>query len=336
VAGGGIASISTGTDVEIMGVDLKNSVFENNRACVSNLKKSDCYGGGAVAYNESITISGSTFENNNVASASSDDRGDGGALLNLAIPNVGGDDYIYVSSDKDEALSDVSTTNIRNSTFMNNNAGSSGGAAHVKGDVTLTLCRFEANHAYNKGGAVHLYKGAMTIDKCNFTDNRSTSHGGAVFLGDDPYGNHMVTNSLFTNNSCGGDGAAIYGASDFEGAAYLDVRSSNFSSNTADGVGGAICRVKAFSVIGLVTVEKCTFISNQAYSAGAIYSDLNVNITSVLLANNTAAFGGAMQLIDLSNQLFNVTLINNTALYQGNINNHSSFVRTLSNMQRSH
>jgi hypothetical protein len=61
VAGGGIASSSTGTDVEVMGVDITNSVFDNNAACVSILEDADCYGGGAVAYSESVTIIGSTF-----------------------------------------------------------------------------------------------------------------------------------------------------------------------------------------------------------------------------------------------------------------------------------
>jgi predicted outer membrane repeat protein len=248
-------------------------------------------------------------------------------VLDLAIPNVGGDDTLFISTNKDEDTFDSTTTNIENCTFMNNNAGSSGGAAHLKGNVTLTLCRFKGNYAADEGGAVHLYKGAMTIDKCNFTDNSATFHGGAVFLGDDPDGNHMVIDPLFTKNSCGGDGAAIYGDSDFGGAAYLDVRFSNFSSNTAAyGNGGAICRIQDLSVIGLVTIEYCRFVSNKAVIGGAVYSDFNVNMTSVLLANNTASSGGAMQLKDLSNELFNVTLVNNTASSQGNIYNHSSFV----------
>jgi predicted outer membrane repeat protein len=335
VAGGGIASSST------LPVDIKNSLFDNNAACVSNRKKADCYGGGAVAYNESITIKGSTFENNNVASATSDNWGDGGAVLNLAIPNVGGDatspifggdDYLYSSSSSsdDEDTLDYPTTKIINSIFMNNTAGSRGGAAHLKGTVTLTLCHFKGNHAFNEGGAVHIFKWSMTTDKCNFTDNLADFNGGAVLLGDDPQGYLNVTDSFFTNNSCGGDGAAIFGKS----SSSLEARFSSFSSNTADGNGGAIYIIRDLSVAGLVTVKACEFISNKATIGGAIFSDFVVNFLGALLANNTASSGGAMRLTSTLDLLSSVTLINNTASSQGNINHHRNFMSTLSNIQR--
>jgi predicted outer membrane repeat protein len=182
------------------------------------------------------------------------------------------------------------------------------------------------NHCH----AVHLYEGSMTIDECDFTDNLADFNGGAVFLGDDPYGYNLVNNSLFTHNSCGRDGAAIYRDTDIASQTYLEVRFSNFITNKADGNGGAICRVNYLTIGGLMSVDNCRFISNKATIGGAIYSEVDVFMDSVVLANNTASFGGAMQLTSYDT-LFNVTLINNTASSQGNMAIILRVVRTPSN-----
>jgi len=99
---------------------------------------------------------------------------------------------------------------------------------------TYTDCLFEDNTANYKGGAAFVDYGSMaTFESCEFNDNNSGTAGGAIYIVDrasqaitnetdiveidptwelstDIYSSVLVENSLFSDNTAGSNGGAVY------------------------------------------------------------------------------------------------------------------------------
>jgi CSLREA domain-containing protein len=194
---------------------------------------------------------------------------------------------------------------IRESEFIDNEAGVSGGA--LSGDEIGALdVLFDENVALGSGAAVaaDLIGGAQLT----FTDNEAGVDGGAIHADQ-----VLLIDSYFSyNHADAGQGGAIFsenillwssdflwntaiaGGAIYTGRAYVD--QSRFSVNSSIGSGGAI------SVETVLRVSRTNFFNNYAgFNGGAIFQETN-NVapdphyirSSSFLYNDAANDGGAI------------------------------------------
>ncbi|UCG47267.1 MAG: hypothetical protein JSU94_17465 [Phycisphaerales bacterium] len=168
---------------------------------------------------------------------------------------------------------------VRNCTFRDNSANSSGGGAYA-GRAELTNCRFIHNVAQYGGGCA----GGGTVSGCEFTGNFA-GHGGGLS------GCIEVVNSTFIANS------AIMSGGGFSGDTPMT--NCTFIANRAGERGGALLNCE--------TLTSCLFIGNSAGEmGGALYSYCYpchrqvVNCT--FTGNRAGRLGGAMYLGDESDR----------------------------------
>ena len=261
----------------------------------------DTYGGG-------VTISGSTFLDNEAAY--------GGAINN---------------ADGDWGLGSLGTVTVTDSTFTGNVAtagdggaidSSGGGGA---GTLSVTGSTFQDNQAVavvspppfsaitGNGGAIDNSDesgstGTLKVTTSTFTQNVAANGGGAIDNSDNggsgTASSPGVTFSYFYENSAG-DGGAI-DSGDNGGTGSLNVGSSTFETNTATYDGGAIASNDNGGKDSSVTVSSSTFYGNVATddNGGAISNDSDYNvadgttngsltISSSTLDDNSAALYGS-------------------------------------------
>jgi hypothetical protein len=225
----------------------------------------------------------------------------------------------------------VSFSNLTfaNGTANTTGSGAFGGAVQLDHNhqVTFTNCVFNNNTATGGAGAIDASGGAfgtLTLTNCTFTGNTASGPGGAVSL--EGY-NAIINNSTFTNN--GNSTTTTGGAIDASGSpASVTITGGSFSGNQASptGHGGAINLV-LYS--GMITGT--SFTNNQAGSGGAIdVSGLNptalLSLTTCTFTTNmtngtTSAFGGALEVTNVSTNITGSTFTGNTALITGGATN---------------
>ena len=149
---------------------------------------------------------------------------------------------------------------VSSTLFIDNMAENVGGGALVSGEVSLTDCRFDGNHAA-KGAGAAVADGAPQINRCLFTDNIVDSGswgGGGIYV---------------TNN------------------AAPAITNCIFSGNNGMAGGGAI----AATYQADVSVGVCTFYSNYALSGQGVFAtdEASVSIANSILWGNNGA--GATQ-----------------------------------------
>jgi CSLREA domain-containing protein len=132
--------------------------------------------GGAIYTSSSLSVSGTTFTNN--------DAYEGGAIF----------------------ITDLQTLTITDSEFDTNTAANVGGAIRSYGATidTSTFVNNSVSGGGNDGGALYSSK-SITVSNSTFSANSVTDRGGAIWLS----GNSTIVNTTFYNNSAG-TGEAIY------------------------------------------------------------------------------------------------------------------------------
>jgi predicted outer membrane repeat protein len=176
--------------------------------------------------------------------------------------------------------------------FQNNHARTYGGAVTVGGAGTATLsdCRLTGNDADSWGGAVAVF-GAATLqaDGCTFDLNVSAGQGGAAVVAGAAA---EFRDCVFDNNSAAASGGAI---SDYDSASVL-VDHSLFIANDAAGNGAAI----DVSFSATLRANRCRFLGNTALlDGGAIFANQAAPITvanSAFSGNHATNGGGAIGL----------------------------------------
>ena len=267
----------------------------NNRDGQVTIKKSTFTGndsgtkaGGAIANTAgsteegklgTITITGSTFEDNKA--------GNGGAVWN--------------GSDGEVEIAD--------STFKDNMALAEGGlgqgGAITNADqMTITGGSFANNTAKYSGGAIYnganaaSGKASLTIDGTTFTGNSVTADfnttnndkiaGGAIF--NDTGAELNVKNATFTGNTSSLKGGAI-----FNRDGEVTIENSTFKGNSVPtSAGGAVLNESGdTSTLGTITIKGSTFEGNTAGNGGAVWNGFNgkVDITASTFKSNTALVG---------------------------------------------
>jgi predicted outer membrane repeat protein len=165
-------------------IQITRSIFEGNRGRGE--------GGAAYLYTgtqDSVSIAGSQFSNNEVLELPQGNDGSGGGI-------------VVMSNGLNRGLT------ISNTTFANNTANKQGGGLWMMdAPLTLTNSTFSGNKTlgsdFNRnGGGMALY-GSATITNCTIANNSAGWVGGGILANDSPV---TVRNTLFYNNTAANGG----------------------------------------------------------------------------------------------------------------------------------
>jgi predicted outer membrane repeat protein len=330
------SSCNASNELRLFWVNASGKLALNN-VTVKNGCVGDYGSGGAIFARDggTVTVIGSTFENNNTTGIVLD----GGAItvdsgfLFVENSNFIANTSTYVGG----AISlDSSTGVINNSNFTSNTNTSSGGAVagDWNSDVTIYNSTFTANSANHGGAVVSRDSSKMRLSNVMFVGNSTVFDGGAV---QNEGGIMTITNSTFSGNTATSAGAVnndnvtggkmyIFNstfadnvAESFGGGAInnggdeLYVFNTTFTNNTApdtDFGGGAI-----YSHLGAVTLMNVSITgSTTPASGGAIYSSGDfLNISKTIISGNSANNGGALETYTTNTVIHSSTITNNTA-----------------------
>jgi hypothetical protein len=232
--------------------------------------------GGAIASIESLNVSDCLFTRNL-------STGSGGAIIVLQVP-----DGVPVHLD------------VRNSTFQSNSSELAAGAigANVGGSITLKNNRFINNLAGTTGGAAALQAGknqTLLVQNCQFVENHA-SEAGAVFLAGDHTNTTIIRNSLFSQNEASarnGGGAVVGGGS-------VLIERTAFIENIGQTQGGGL-DVTASS---LLVIRSSQFVDNALLGEGSgggglevsVPEDSSARIIGSIFSGNSAGQGGGIQI----------------------------------------
>lgn len=168
---------------------VENSTFTGN--------KTINYSGGAIRTDGELTVTDSTFTDNESATV-------GGAVIG------------------DGEGSSLMLTDCK---FDSNISNGNGGAVQATAGCVATLTvtengtgTFLNNSAAGTGGAIHTNNSSLTVTGYEFLGNMATSHGGAINIGGSTqYGDVsnqtiLLTDNIFVSNKAGGNGGAVCNA----------------------------------------------------------------------------------------------------------------------------
>jgi CSLREA domain-containing protein len=195
---------------------------------------------------------------------------------------------------------------------------SSGGAPKLAPDALLSggpvldcmVCYFLYNTAGWDGGAIFSYRGILMMDDAYFEDNTADA-GGALLL--DSGQSTSFAYSTFINNT----------ATDYFGGAMVlnqavnpvSIESSVFTGNTAGNGGGAI-----YGQYGTINIADSAFRLNEATQGGGgifITSDAGLNLDQVEITHNTSGDVGGGILLYGNLNATNLTLALNSSAQRG-------------------
>ena len=158
----------------------------------------------------------------------------------------------------------MSDASIENGTFLGND-GDTGSALHlIASDATLINSTLKSNLA-ERGGALYLEESSALVTRnCRFESNHATERGGAVFYTNSRF---RGTDLTFVNNSAGRSGGALSLVS----TSRLDLSRTDFEENFAT-FGGSI----GIDMESIANVTDCAFSLSgtgpvRSSSGGHIY-----------------------------------------------------------------
>lgn len=211
---------------------------------------------------------------------------------------------ITIKNCLNNAIDNRGNITIENSSFISNNATTSGGAINNNGLAIIKCNKFDNNTA-QYGGAIN-NKGNITV--INNTFNKNVANNGAAINNN---GLATIINNNFINHE-----SKIYGT--INNYVEATINNNTFDNNKANN-GAAISNNDDN---GVLTVSKNTFINNIARNGGAIYNNGKMTVIENIFDSNTAEYGGAVNInkgkITISNNTFKN---NNATLNGGAINN---------------
>ena len=215
----------------------------------------------------------------------------GGAIFNESVLTL--DTLFFTSNDSTEDGGAVYSTNdltIESGFFQVNGAGRNGGAVYLAGaalnylQVDINNTTFMFNNAVTSGGALNITFAETNLNATYF-DTNSAQTGGAVYeycgnvtmIGGSGGNNHATALGGFLNSGCGlatdvttfWNTSILQNISDVDGGAIyrvgkMEIHSSSFTSNIADNHGGAIYTTEG-------EFYDSDFIYNYGDIGGAIY-----------------------------------------------------------------
>ena len=293
--GGGVAT--SAPSVLVSNSVLQGNVSENDggglyiEAHPGNLANSDVrVEGSEITGNRAAGLGGG------IADAST------GAMLTLTDSTVQ-DNFAFGRGGGLDVSAADGTASVSNTLFLDDRAGSLGGAIHQEAAGTLAVdaSQFTGNSAGDGGGAfyflgegtpAHILNDAITVSDSTFNGNLSGGDGGVLILDlEDATGS--MGDDTFASNSAGAPGRPGHGgaidflASDPQSELTLDYDTIN--NNTASGAGGGV-----YHDSGELLVEKTILAQNTAAGAASDYfhNGGTVMETGSNLIGTTAGAGG--------------------------------------------
>ncbi|MCQ3939330.1 MAG: hypothetical protein DPW18_20140, partial [Chloroflexi bacterium] len=270
----------------------------------STLTGNSAFEGGAIfnELNQPLTITGTTFSNNQALTEPGQPGGAAGAIGNIG------------------------TMTVTDSVFTNNFSHGGGGAIvnSINGTAAISHSAFDGNSTSGKGGAIANPAGSVTIENCTFTDNEVyyEKNGGAIYNEDQL----TITGSTFTGNEASHGGAIA----NFDNLSLSD---SVLSSNNGD-LGGGIING------GTATIANTAFIGNNAtMGGGAIVNHPEYNgtvtITNSTISDNTAPNGGGIHNLTISGtvNISNSLLSGNSASGNGGSGGNGGGISNFGNLE---
>ena len=299
--------IPEGVSVTLMNLNLINgkadmgaAIYNNGSLTLMNSNVNDntaTIGGGGIYNNGgSLTITGTTFDGNDITDRSKNADDYGGA----AIYNKKGSVLLSGSTVSNSIKNIVPRAGVDTATDL-----CSAAVTSEEGDLTITNCLFEKNSGCY-GGALNVGGGNLMVSDSVFKDNYAFNGAALLFYG---AGTYVISNSNFTNNIANGTGSGINNVGSggaIAGTEYNEgsiITNCIFDGNCASKGGAINC--------DNVKVIDSKFINNIASSeysgdyqgtkntvggnGAAVYAYVNVDITGSTLNNNVAEKrGGAI------------------------------------------
>jgi hypothetical protein len=189
-----------------------------------------------------------------------------------------------------------------------------GGGMYIRGEPTVSNCRFYHNSADDFGGGMHINSHAKTptVSRCNFNLN-AAGYGGGMQNSNDSYSN--VINCRFEENSAT-DGGGMY---NFD--SNPTVSDCYFASNNAVRYGGGMTNHQQ----SMPVVTSCTYANNSAIRGGGMYNYDNSipTVTGSTFIGNSATDGGGMFNYNSTPDVTSCSFLDNSAVSGGGgINNY--------------
>lgn len=274
--------------------------IQNGNAASCGINEMD--GSGMLIVESSIIILNSNFNSNEV-------KRYGGAIYQ----NGGELSLIKCKFDKNKSV-DVADIDIQHggavyvningytslyeSVFSQNSSDGDGGAIYSEGNLTVVNSEFDKNISGVNGGAIYgnsLNDGYLGIyNNSKFNENHAL-FGGAIYCG--AGAGPTISEAIFTNNTAGIHGGAIYHDEPSNESDGIVIISSYFFKNNCEFYGGA---VNLTNNNNYNYILNSYFIDNSADFGGAVYLDcgneggLSVYSNCLFLANNSDNYGGAI------------------------------------------
>ena len=280
-------------------VTLTNSQFEKNEA----------QRGGAVNIRDasSITIRSCTFTSNE-------------ARETAGVLSASGSQVHIQQSDFAENtarfssgclhLNELSTLELRDSTFDRNRGTNAGAIGMDESTGNLTSCVFKNNAASVDGGSLFVRNGRISLQNCHLFNGSAEDHGGGIFVAASGV---SIQGSRFSYNTAGENGGAVActdqsrledvnstyldNTSRYGGALYLkpnsraNLEDCRLSKNTAFRSGGT-----AYVQNSTVSASNCQFSKSSASYGGFIFvSRGEINILNVTFKQAWATYGGCIR-----------------------------------------
>ncbi|GAA5818504.1 MAG: Pseudogene of putative outer membrane protein pmp6 precursor [Methanobrevibacter sp. CfCl-M3] len=260
---------------------IENSIFNNNSAHVKGGAIYNSDGAGFNIYNCSLKDNSAQEEGGGIYNNNCDDFTIKLSVFrdNSAVRGGG----VYTTS---------AVSNIGNSGFYNNHAGSGGAVYNADGKKYSYV--YDHSFFENNGNSnINSYGGAVTLNNANYQftqtyfGNNSASKGAAIYIGENSQ--VYLKDDIFRFNKFNNDshffdsyGGVIYSVD----SGRIDMVRTKLSNNSAN-FGGSI-----FS-LGTLQVYDSSFTNNTASSdGGSVYSSGQLNMTNSSCVNNTASGDG--------------------------------------------
>jgi CSLREA domain-containing protein len=244
---GGALSLGAGESSGQYGqLTILDSTFEENTA----------EEGGAIFESrgdEEVTITRSTFDHDTAT------PGYGGAIFESETPST----HIVESTFEHDSArlggalySATSDPHVSRSTFAENTATESGGAAfladYAGSEPSITTSKFAGNEAHY-GGAIYRQEGELDLSASTLVDNNATLAGGGVYFTTEEPG--LLVNDTLQGNDALPEGGALYIKPEVE--PYVTLLNDTIARNTSES-GGGIARPQ-----GIVSVTNTIVALNS-------------------------------------------------------------------------
>lgn len=281
--------------LDVWGVTvITNSLFQGN--------STSGFGGGLYV-DDIASVTGTLFISNTSGF-------EGGGAYVTGAATIFDSQFINNSGSRGGGLYADDGATVMDSWFEDNTAlASHGGGIQVLGNLTLTNTTFLSNTAKERGGGVDADAvGALSIEGARFEGNQTQfSQGGGLYVG--PGANGTIQDTLFENNTAGGNGGGVF----FDSTSSLNFQTNQVISNQATSGGG----VYVFSQ-SVVYLDNNVIAANTA-SSGAAEVGLNGPTATVVGRHNTfaAAIAGSGTAVLLGNVVASDTLALTNSIFDG-------------------